>query len=63
MTRPHFEIYRSGLIRREWRWRLRAGNGRVIASGEGFADRRDCLNSLELVRALAPAAGMQEVAR
>lgn len=36
--RAHFEIFRDS--RGDWRWRLRAGNGRVIAdSGEGYASR------------------------
>ena len=35
----------------EWRWRLVAGNERIIAvSGEGYRDRRDCLHAIELVK-------------
>lgn len=36
----HFEIYpdKSG----DWRWRLRAANGRVVADGaEGYASKRN----------------------
>jgi uncharacterized protein YegP (UPF0339 family) len=37
----------------EWRWSLKAGNGRVIAdSGEGYNDRGGCIHSIELVRSL-----------
>ena len=37
----------------EWRWSLKAANGRVIAdSGEGYRDRGDCIHSIELVRSL-----------
>lgn len=37
----------------EWRWRLKAANGRIIAdSGEGYHDRGDCIHSIELVRSL-----------
>jgi len=35
----------------EWRWRLLAGNDRIIAtSGEGYRDKRDCLHGIELVQ-------------
>ena len=46
-----FEIYRD--IAREFRWRLRAKNGQIIASGEGFKTKRACKASIELVRAFA----------
>lgn len=38
--RAHFEIYQdtSG----DWRWRLRAANGRIVAdSAEGYASKRN----------------------
>ncbi len=36
----------------EWRWRLLAANNRNIAnSGESYADKRDCLAAIELVKA------------
>lgn len=35
----------------EWRWHLKAANGRVVAdSGEGYRDRADCLHGIELVK-------------
>ena len=35
----------------EWRWHLRASNGRIIAdSGEGYRDRGDCLHGIERVK-------------
>ena len=44
-----FELYRDA--KGEWRWRLRARNGEVIAeSGEGYARREDCENGIALVR-------------
>ncbi len=37
---PHFELYRDR--RGEWRWRFRAGNGKIIAvSSEGYVHRYD----------------------
>ena len=42
-----FVVYRSGI---EYRWRLRAGNGRIIAdSGEGYFNKADCLDAIRLV--------------
>lgn len=36
----------------EWRWRLKASNGRIIAdSGEGYSTERACLADIEHVKA------------
>ena len=44
----HAEVFRDASG--EWRWRLKAANGRVIAdSGEGYANQSDCLAGLGLV--------------
>lgn len=44
-----FEIYRD--YAREWRWRLKAQNGRTIAdSGEGYKYRADCEHGVNLVK-------------
>ena len=35
----------------EWRWRLKASNGKIIAdSGEGYRNRQDCLAGIQLVK-------------
>lgn len=35
----------------EWRWRLKAANGQIIAvSGEGYKNKSDCLHAIELVK-------------
>lgn len=47
----HFEIYRTRLpVRAPWRWRLRAENGEIIASGQGYRRRIDCINAIGLVK-------------
>ncbi len=54
-----FEVYadKSG----EFRWRFLAANGKAVASsGEGYKDKRDCLRGIEIVRELAPAAGVDD---
>jgi uncharacterized protein YegP (UPF0339 family) len=34
----------------EWRWRLKASNGRIIAdSGEGYKNESECLADIERV--------------
>ena len=46
-----FHVYKDNAG--EWRWSLKAANGRVIAdSGEGYRDRGDCIHAIELVRSL-----------
>ena len=60
---PRFEVYRDAAG--EWRWRLRAGNGRVVADGaEGYASRRNVYRALNDVPghvATAAEAGSVEV--
>ncbi|MEO5605589.1 MAG: DUF1508 domain-containing protein [Novosphingobium sp.] len=52
----HFELYRSlTLLGRQWRWRLRAGNGEIIASGEGYHNRADAEHAIGLVQHSASA--------
>lgn len=56
-----FEVYqgrRGLLLRRQWRWRLRARNGRIVATGggDGYNNRADCLGALQQLRDSAAAA-------
>ena len=45
----YYEVYKD--TNGEWRWRLFAANNQVIAnSGEGYANRGDCLSAIELVK-------------
>jgi uncharacterized protein YegP (UPF0339 family) len=56
-----FEIYKDK--RGEWRWRLRASNGQLVAiSEEGFASKQNVIRTLESVRKnAAEAEGYVEV--
>ena len=48
-SRRTFQVYKDAAG--EWRWRLLAGNERIIAdSGEGYQHRQDCLHGIELVK-------------
>jgi uncharacterized protein YegP (UPF0339 family) len=49
-----FEIYQDK--KGEFRWRLRADNNQVIASGEGYASKAGCKNGIESVKKNAPKA-------
>lgn len=50
-----FEIYQDK--RNEYRWRFRAGNGKIVAdSAEGYDAKRDCERGIEIVRTQAAGA-------
>lgn len=54
-SEPTFEVFedRAG----EWRWRLRAPNGHVIAdSGEGYASKQGAERGIRSVKTNAPVA-------
>jgi uncharacterized protein YegP (UPF0339 family) len=38
-----FEIDKSGS---EYRWRLRAANGEIVASGEGYTSKANCQRAI-----------------
>lgn len=42
-----FELYKDS--QGYWRWRLKAGNGEKIASGEGYVNKQDCISAVNLV--------------
>ena len=51
-TRFKAEIYRDA--RKEFRWRVRAPNGRVVADGaEGYGNRADCVRMLTMLCRIA----------
>ena len=57
LTNPKFELYRDRAG--EYRFRLKARNGGIIAVSDGYAARSACLNGIESVRANAPAAAVE----
>jgi uncharacterized protein YegP (UPF0339 family) len=60
-----FQVYeaRRGLMRRkQWRWRLKAANGRVVAdSAESYNNKRDCLVMAQTIRDQVGGAPIEEV--
>ena len=57
-TNPKFEIYtdKAG----EFRFRLKARNGEIILSSEGYKAKASCKNGVESVRKNAPEAMIEE---
>ena len=55
---PKFEIYESK--NGEFRFRLRARNGQIIASSEGYKALASCKNGIESVKKNAPEAEVVE---
>lgn len=51
---PKFEVYtdKAG----EFRFRLKARNGQIIAVGEGYKKKTSCLNGIESIKKNAPEA-------
>ena len=59
MADPEFEVYQDKAG--EWRWRFRASNNKIIAdSGEGYVNKQDCLNGINLIKKEAPNAKIVE---
>jgi uncharacterized protein len=44
-----FEVYQSGQ-KNEFRFRLKADNGQIILSSEGYTTKASCLNGIESVK-------------
>ena len=54
-----FETYQDA--KKEHRWRLKATNGQVIAtSGQGYKDKRDCDNAIDVIKKGAEKARVEE---
>ena len=54
-----FEIYKDK--KGEFRFRLIAANGQVIATSEGYASKASCLKGIESVKKNAPNTDVVEV--
>ena len=51
---PKFEIYKDKTG--EFRFRLKAANGQIIATGEGYKELKSCKNGITSIKKNAPAA-------
>jgi uncharacterized protein YegP (UPF0339 family) len=59
MTTGKCEVYpdKSG----QYRFRLKAANGEIIAVSEGYSSHASCMNGIESVKTNAPTATIVEV--
>ena len=57
-TNPKFEMYQDKAA--EFRFRLKARNGQIIATSEGYTTKNACENGVESVRKNAPEAAVEE---
>ncbi|HQO03888.1 MAG TPA: YegP family protein [Spirochaetota bacterium] len=53
-----FEVYKDG--KGEYRFRLKAANGEIIAVGEGYKTKQGCINGIESIKKNAPEAEIVE---
>lgn len=58
-AKPKFEMYtdKAG----KCRWRLKAPNGQIIATSEGYESEASCKNGIESVKKNAPIAEVVKV--
>lgn len=54
-----FEVYKDA--KEEWRFRLVAPNGQIIAVGESYKNKGDCLSTVNSIKENAPDAEVIEV--
>ena len=59
MVAPQFEITKD--VAGEYRWRLRAPNGEIIAVGEGYKQKQGCKKGIASVMENAPKAIIQDL--
>ncbi len=52
VTNPKFEVYKDKAG--EFRFRLKARNGEIVATGESYKAKASCLNGIESIRRNAP---------
>ncbi len=51
---PRFEVFEER--KRQWRFRLRATNGKIIAASEGYVSRRNAILGIRSIQECAPEA-------
>ncbi len=51
MKHPRFHVFEDKAG--QWRWHLKAANGRIIAQGESHTRKRDAERAVETVKAAA----------
>ncbi len=55
-----FVIYKD--VRGNYRWRLKANNGEIVADSEGYTIKQSAINSANWVKTNAPSASIKDQA-
>lgn len=50
--KPIFEVFKDK--KKQWRFRLKARNGKIIAVGEAYTSRRNAIKGIESIQDCAP---------
>jgi len=59
MDNAKFEVYKDS--KGEYRFRLEAPNGEIIAASEGYTSKQACLNGIDAIKKYALNANVEEV--
>jgi uncharacterized protein YegP (UPF0339 family) len=59
MPEPVFEVYKDA--KGKFRYRLKAANGEIIATGEAYSSKESCMKGIESVKKNASIAKVVEV--
>lgn len=59
MDNAKFEVYTDS--KGEYRFRLKAPNGEIIAASEGYTSKQACLNGIDAIKKYALNANVEEV--
>ena len=53
---PRFEVFQDKM--KQWKFRLRAGNGKIIAFSQAYLSRRNAILGIESIQECAPDAAV-----
>jgi len=59
MDNAKFEVYKDS--KGEYRFRLKAPNGEIIAASEGYTSKQACLNGIDTIKKYALSADVEEI--
>lgn len=59
MPEPVFEVFKDA--KEKFRFRLKAANGEIIATGEAYASKEGCIKGIESIKKNAPIAKVVDV--
>ena len=60
-TALRFELFKDTDAPSEWRWRLKAANNEIVAASEGYKNKQDALDTIELIKSSAATAPIRNV--